>query len=179
MPNSQSRARGFTLIELMLTIMILAILLAIAVPSFADLIRNNRAAEQTNELIGGVSLARSEANKRGMPVTICAAHAAVTGCAGVAQKDWGNGWIIFTDRDGVTGVLDGTDTLIREWPAEGGGLVITTAANGYFTFGADGRLAATSTVDTFTVQHPKCTGRNKRRLTFDLTGRLTTKLEAC
>ena len=79
----QTPQRGFTLLELMITVAVLAILLSLGVPSFAETIRNNRVAAQTNELVTALSLARSEASKRGMPVSVCAGAAACGGAAGV------------------------------------------------------------------------------------------------
>ncbi len=70
MKNHKRDPRGFTLIELMVTISIAAILLAIGVPSFQAIIENNRLATQSNELITAVNLARSEAIKRSCDITI-------------------------------------------------------------------------------------------------------------
>lgn len=88
--------KGFTLIELMITVTLAAILLTLAVPSFQDTIRNNRLTTQTNEFIGALHLARSEAIKRGTQATICKS-ANGSSCAGV---NWEDGWIVFSDLDG-------------------------------------------------------------------------------
>ena len=60
-----TRALGFTLLELMVTITVAAMVLGLGVPSFVDLIRNNRAATNVNELLTAFSIARSESIKRG------------------------------------------------------------------------------------------------------------------
>ncbi|HET8801857.1 MAG TPA: GspH/FimT family pseudopilin [Marinobacter sp.] len=69
------RESGFTLIELLVTVVVLAIILTMAVPSFQETIRNNRVATETNTLVGAVQLARSEAAKRGVEVSLTASGA--------------------------------------------------------------------------------------------------------
>ena len=90
-----NRSAGFTLIELIVTIAIAAIVLVMGVPSFQDTIRNNRLATQANELISALNLARSEAIKRGVTVSICKSANGST-CGG---SGWSNGWIVFVNRD--------------------------------------------------------------------------------
>ena len=62
---------GFTLIELMFTIVVLAVLLAIGVPSFRDFLRNGRMVSAGNDFLTDVNLARSESVKRRVSVTLC------------------------------------------------------------------------------------------------------------
>lgn len=80
--------QGFTLIELMVTVSIAAILLGIAIPNFTSTITSNRLTTNANELVSALNLARSEAVKRGQQVVI-----RKTG------TNWENGWQVFVDID--------------------------------------------------------------------------------
>lgn len=79
------QTRGFTLIELMITITIVAIVAAIAAPSFTEIIRNNQITTETNRLVSGLKLARSEAIKRSAPVTVCFSSV-TTSCDGEPER---------------------------------------------------------------------------------------------
>jgi type IV fimbrial biogenesis protein FimT len=75
---------GFTLLELIVTISIAGILMALAIPSFSDMIRGSRLTTTINELVGSLNLARSEAVKRGTTVIV----KAKTG------TNWESGWTV-------------------------------------------------------------------------------------
>jgi type IV fimbrial biogenesis protein FimT len=87
------RAAGFTLLELMLTVSIVAIMLAIAVPSFRYVTTANRASAEINGLLGDMQFARGEAIREGLPITICSSSDGAT-CLG--STAWNSGWIVYT-----------------------------------------------------------------------------------
>lgn len=91
---------GFSLIELMVTLAVAAILLSLALPSFTDAMTRSRIATVSNEFIAAVMYARSEALQRNSIGGICASTNK-TACAG----EWSDGWIVWADidRDGVLG----------------------------------------------------------------------------
>lgn len=89
------RQGGFTLIELMVTIGLLAILLAAVAPSFRGLLLDNQAATQANAVVTSLMFARSEAIKRNVPVVMCRSNTGTD----YAGSNWANGWILFADAD--------------------------------------------------------------------------------
>lgn len=139
---------GFTLLELIITMAIAAILLTIAVPSFQTTITNNRLATQTNSLVTDINIARSEAVKRGTSVVLCSSadpNAAAPVCLG-AGNAWTSGWIVFVNGAGdadANQFAAATDTLIKVSQAIGGTATILTAgALNTFTYNGDGTSAA-------------------------------------
>lgn len=92
MKLSTARLRGFTLIELMVTIAIAAILMVVAVPSLITYQRNSEMTSFANTLLASINAARGEAMKRGR-------YAMVVPADGVA---WASGWLVFVDIDGGT-----------------------------------------------------------------------------
>lgn len=101
------RARGFTILELMVTTIILALIFAIGVPSFRNVSLGSHLSSSANNLMASVQLARSEAIKRNATMTLCASSDAVT-CA--ASGGWQQGWIIRDAAGTVYQVQEADDT---------------------------------------------------------------------
>ena len=84
-------ARGLTMIELMTALVVVGILFAIAVPSYRNASLGSRLSASANDLLASVQLARSEAIKRNIAVTLCASANGTT-CA--ASGGWEQGWVV-------------------------------------------------------------------------------------
>lgn len=89
---------GMTLIELMVTLSVVAILATVAAPNLQSMIERNQLQTLTNNIVSNLYFARSEAAKRGFNVALCASNATQTVCDPTATN-FANGWMIFTDYD--------------------------------------------------------------------------------
>lgn len=87
---------GFTLIEIFISVLVAAILLALAAPSFTEFTKNKRLTTQANEFVSSLALARSEALKRVSRVTVCRSSNGST-CA--TSGGWQQGYIVFNDKN--------------------------------------------------------------------------------
>jgi type IV fimbrial biogenesis protein FimT len=120
------REKGLTLIELMVTLAVAIVILAIGIPSFDRMHINNRIVSFTNQIVSALTLARLEAITRGTPTTVCARSAptAQTCATSANSANWLNGWLVFSDRSGTVGVIDtgggADDEIIRAFEAPPG-----------------------------------------------------------
>jgi type IV fimbrial biogenesis protein FimT len=150
--------RGFTLLELMVTIAVLAILATVGVPSFRDLIQNNRVTTQTNELVTALSFARTEAVKRGRPIEVTVSQSAP-------------GWsatVVFEPA--------GLNETLREFDRAGSSVTLV-AGSGTIEFTATGAPTAGA---TFILEPgPSCTGEKRRQVVVGASGQITTTREPC
>lgn len=99
---------GMTLLELLITLSIVAIVMAIAVPNMSQFVKSDRLTSYTNALISDLMLGRGKAVQRNQPVIVCASDDQAT-CTG---GDFKNGWIVAVDVDN-DGVVGNADELIR------------------------------------------------------------------
>ena len=93
----QSSVNGFTLLELMVTVAIVAILGALAAPNFQTLIQANRTRTVASEFMAMLNLARSEAARRGQPVSVCRSSDGRS-CSSTGTG-WDSGWIAFVNEN--------------------------------------------------------------------------------
>lgn len=96
--------RGFTLLELMVSLAIVGTLLAVGIPAMGDFIRNSRITGAANDVMGALHYARSEAVKRRLPVTFCTSANAVEDNeanpdATCAASAFLTGWMVFVDTN--------------------------------------------------------------------------------
>ena len=134
-----NRAKGFTLLELLIVMAIAGFLVAVAVPNFSETIKRNRMTANANEVFASVQYARTEALRRGGSVVLTPADGST----------WVNGFRVFADANGnnaydsgeeelrVWGKLKGGSTLVAEGGAEGQGL---DDKEGYWRADRDSRV---------------------------------------
>jgi type IV fimbrial biogenesis protein FimT len=165
---------GFTLIEIIATMTIAGVLLAIGVPSFKYVTSANRASGEINGLLGDMQFARGEAIKEGQNVTICAANAAGTQCSGTTS--WNTGWLVFQDT-GTLGIIDGTDFVLKMQKTFSG---TDTLASDYgitgVTFSREGFTSSLPGAVTFTLHTAPVNANYTRCLSATIVGALSTQI---
>lgn len=172
-------SRGYTAVELLFTVAIAGIVLALAVPNFRNFVLNNRAAEEANALVGALAVARSEAVTRGIPVSVCSSEDNAT-CIIDGGLDWSTGWIVFTDANAPTGQVDDgaqPDTVLRALPGLRDGSSLTGDAR-FVAYGASGFLTTAAGVN-FDLDIDECTGNHNRAISVNLQGRAAVAYADC
>jgi type IV fimbrial biogenesis protein FimT len=166
----RTRVTGFTLVELMVTIAIVAILLAIGLPSFQGSMRSNRIATSTNELMASLSLARTEAIRSTKSAEVCASSNG-TSCG----DDWNEGWIVWTDNDGNNAI--GGGEVVRYVQAHPN-LSLAMAAD---KIGFDNRGRSVGGEQTFILRPDDCPNGQKLQRSLKVTsvGQVNMTQEDC
>jgi type IV fimbrial biogenesis protein FimT len=169
--------RGFTLIELMTAIAVLGVLFAFAIPSFRELTRSNRTTAAQNDLVTALTYTRSEAVRRGTPVSICRTPSNSTTCltGGTSPFSWATGWIVFEDTGATAGVWDSGEEILQSSADLNTDMVLTsTRRNVQYT-----ATGTTSAAATFTLRANGCVGQKARQVAVTIIGSLSATSTAC
>ena len=162
MQNTQKQSAGFTLVELMVTIVVVAIVLAVGIPSIAQMKRSSELTTVTNELVTALNMARSEAVRRGADVQVG------------PRGTWADGWNVGANLDDA----DPDNWVVyREFqaPPKGAAVAIKTAAvPAIVNFEAIGNVSAVACFDITVANSPTL-----RSVPIALAGRISTCTVVC
>ena len=114
--------RGFTMLEVLTTLSISAILTTTAIPAFHELVQRNRLTTEINTFVGQLHYTRSEAIKRGVRAVMCRSS---DGENCERTDGWDEGWIIFADYN-ANREVDGRDVILFVEKGEENGITITS-----------------------------------------------------
>jgi type IV fimbrial biogenesis protein FimT len=170
MNSTQIPNQGVTLPELMATICIAGILMAVAIPSFTDAINNNRTTSIANQLVTALAYTRTEAIKRGIPVAV--KH------KGNTASVWDEGWDIFTDING-DGTMNMTDELLKTYDALPASHTLRTGSSYLYwmAYKADGNSdGAKLGHDTFRLCDSSGNITKSRSIILNKTGRVRVQM---
>ena len=159
MPSSGRNSGGFTLVEMLITLSVIGVLLAIAAPSLRQMMLNHGIRTASFDLFSSLEYARSEAIKRNALVSV------------KPDSTWSTGWK----------VVDSSNNLLRSWTATSTVTVSTTPSSiAAITFGKDGHVTTPSAVPKLQLD-PTTTmnGVDSRCISLDLIGRPKTQMGAC
>ena len=144
--NAQSKHAGMTMIEVMITLIIAAILMVVTVPSLIAMNLDSRLGAVQNNLISDLALARNTSITKGNDVILCASHKGQRQCRKNA-KNWIYGWIVFEDLNNDEIVSAGESVLSKSNPLDTG--LSLASLRGSVKFTSEG--TAIGYANTFTI----------------------------
>ncbi len=170
---NQNQVKGFTLVELMVALAILAILVMAAAPTFNATLKRNRIESQLKDLSSHVKLARSEAISRSRTVTMCRSSDQTTCSTAAPVGNWSIGWITFLDING-NATIDADDIVLRVHEGLGRNILTVSDANPIPGNVGDIQFTRNGVNTRVTFQMCEDGGDNTmaRALIMELTGRL-------
>jgi len=171
------RMRGFTLIELMITIIVLGILVALAAPSFRTMIINQQSEAIGEDLVTAFQLARSEAVRRGGFVTVCPSDGG-NGCGGT----WADGLLVIADSAVGTGAaidLADPDDRLRHLQISNDNAVISTTGPSFVRYDGRGIMVNGTEAFELTSHVADCKGERQRVISVGRAGMVTMHRNEC
>lgn len=170
-----ARSAGFTLIELMVTIGLIAVLAALALPTFSESIRSNRVTTAANLAIATLNYARTEAIRSKTTSSVCPRNPGDDKCG----SDWKNGLTVWTD-DNSSGSWDAGETRRIVEPTKGVDFAQVGDSKA-ISFDSRGRVVDAAAARTFslTAQECKSGAATKRLLTVSVLGQATVEKGVC
>ncbi len=142
---TRRRYNGYTLLEMLITLIVSSILAGIAIPSLSSLLSSNRMTVSVNEFIAALYLARSEAIKRGQTVSICPSLDQST-C--ITTRDWKRGWIVFVEAN-QNSRRDADEQLIRVFGQKKNTMSLRSSRRPPVSFQHHGRSPGSNATFTF------------------------------
>ncbi len=128
MNRDRIKQAGFSLIELMVTLAIAGILLAVGLPSFQDFMANSRMAEANNGLVTSIQLARSQSLNKLQAAGLCTSGSPLDDDASCdAGVGYESGWIVYVD-DNANGSRDAAEEIVHRGEAVSGAFTFTPDA---------------------------------------------------
>jgi len=158
--------KGFSLIELLVALAILAVIIAVAVPSMSSMIEANRTDSTAQALFTSMVAARSEAVARNQNVVLCKSPNGIF-CS--TANDWEQGWLTYVDENG-DGVKDITDPITGSFSSLHNDFTLRTGAaySNKLEFRPDGSV---SQVGTFRLCGPDANTADAKSIVLNITGR--------
>jgi len=175
----KTKSAGFTLIETLIVIAVVAILLAIVAPSLQGVLANNQTATLGDDLFSSIMMARSEAVRRETIVTLCAAaDNTQSSCAASASTaNWQNGWITFLDPAG-TGTVGASTNILKLEPTLITNANINPSASSKITYQPSGLISTGA--GTYTIKVAGCTGSTGgKQIVISASGHPTLSAVSC
>ena len=120
---------GFTLFELLVTVVIAGLVMVFAVPEMRAFVKNERLTTQINTLVGHLAYARSEAVVRRQQVILCASDDSTTTTPSCSGTDWADGWILFIDADNGSDFDNGEQVLRANKALAGGNTLVSSTGS--------------------------------------------------
>jgi type IV fimbrial biogenesis protein FimT len=178
------QARGFTLIEVIMTLAIVAILFKVGAPALSDFVKNSRMTALTNDFLANMAVGRSESVKRALYVTLCASSNSTTAtpsCTAGGASAWNQGYLVFVDINKDGAYNSGSDTLLRVVEPLTGNVTLTSTGLTFadrFQYRPSGSTSVPAAGASFKLCDDR-TGNFGRTITMSITGRTQVTTVGC